>query len=221
MYRKVLVSDDLGIINEGVASILKEFGITNVDKTHYCDDAYLKIKKAVMDDMPYQLLITDLSFKTDYREQTFPSGESLIECIRKEDIPLKIIVFSVEDRLQRVRSLFNHSEIDAYICKGRDGLEDLREAIVKVSKGERFLSKGVERALDNKLRIDIEEFDIALLKELSKGRSQEQISESFKLRKITPNSLSSIEKHINRLKVQFRAKNAVHLISMAKDIGLI
>lgn len=221
MYTKALVSDDLGIINEGVASVLKEYGITSIDKTHYCDATYLKIKKAILDGEPYQLLITDLSFKTNYRDQTFPSGESLIECLRKENIQLKIIVFSIEDRLNRVRSLYNQSKIDAYICKGREGLQDLKEAIVKVNKGERFLSKTAASALDNKLSLDIHKFDILLLKELSEGYSQDQISNSFKSKKISPNSLSSIEKHINRLKVQFRANNTVHLISKAKDIGII
>jgi DNA-binding NarL/FixJ family response regulator len=130
-------------------------------------------------------------------------------------------VFSVEDRLHRVRSLYNQSKIDAYICKGREGLHDLKEAIVKVNKGERFLSKTAASVLDNKLSLDIHKFDLILLKELSKGFSQDQISDSFKSRKISPSSLSSIEKHINRLKVQFRANNTVHLISKAKDIGII
>lgn len=221
MFKKVLVSDDLGVINEGVHSVLKELGIKEVQKTQYCDDTYLKIKKATLDEEPYELLITDLSFKLDYREQSFTSGESLIKGIREENVPIKIIVFSVEDRLQKVRSLFNRDNIDAYVCKGRTGLKDLTKAIHEVHQGKKFLSKNVERALDNRLSLDIEDFDVNLLNQLSKGFSQDQISLNFKKKNVSPNSLSSIEKHINRLKIQFQANNTVHLISMAKDAGLI
>ena len=221
MFTKVLVSDDLGVINEGVASVLQKFNILEVEKTHYCDDSYIKIKKAILDEAPFDLLITDLSFKTDYREQKFISGESLIKGLRKEGIDLKVIVFSVEDRLQRVRSLVNKDKIDAYVCKGRNGLSELTEAIKTVYNGKTYLSKSVSKALDDKLSLDIEDFDIALLSELSKGFSQDQISHNFKNNNVSPNSLSSIEKHINRLKVQFQANNTVHLISLAKDVGLI
>lgn len=221
MFNKVLVSDDLGIINEGVSNILHELNINEIVKTQYCDDSYIKIKKAILDDEPFDLLITDLSFKADYREQTFATGEDLIRGLRQDNIHIKIIVFSVEDRLQRVRSLFNKSNIDAYVCKGRLGLNDLTNAIKYVNDDKQYLSKSVAKALDKKLRLDIEDFDIALLSALSKGFSQDQISEKFKSKNLTPNSLSSIEKHINKLKIQFQANNTVHLISLAKDVGLI
>lgn len=221
MFKKVLVSDDLGVINEGVHAVLKELHIDEIQKTQYCDDSYLKIKKAILDKDPFDLLITDLSFKLDYREQSFSSGESLIRGLRDENVAVKIIVFSVEDRLQRVRSLFNKSNIDAYVCKGRTGLKDLTQAINEVYDGKKYLSKNVERALDDRLSLNIEDFDISLLSELSKGFTQDQISFNFKKKNVYPSSLSSIEKHINRLKVQFQAHNTVHLISMAKDAGLI
>lgn len=221
MFSKVLVSDDLGAINEGVSNILKNYRINEIVKTQYCDDSYVKIKKAILDEAPFDLLITDLSFKMDYREQTFSNGEELIRSLRKDNIPIKIIVFSVEDRLQRVRILFNKNDIDAYVCKGRSGLNDLAIAIEEVYYGNRYLSKPVEKALDKRLRLDIEDFDIALLSALSKGYSQDQISAKFKSKNLSPNSLSSIEKNINKLKIQFQANNTVHLISLAKDVGLI
>ncbi len=221
MFDKVLVSDDLDVINEGVFSVLKELNIKYVDKTQYCDDSYLKIKKAIFDNDPFQLLITDLSFKADYREQKFPNGESLIKVLRKELIPIKIIVFSVEHKLQRIQSLFYKNDINAYVCKGRSGLKELAIAINKVNSGKHYLSKSIEKALDSRLILNIDDFDIELLQQLSKGFSQEQISRNFKNNNTNPSSLSSIEKHINRLKVQFQANNTVHLISIAKDVGLI
>ena len=107
MFQKVLISDDLGSINKGVLSVLENLKIRSVQQVQYSDDAYLKIKRAILDDAPYDLLITDLSFVKDHREQKYPSGEDLIIDLKKEYPELKIVVYSVEDRLQKVRMLMN------------------------------------------------------------------------------------------------------------------
>ena len=65
------------------------------------------------------------------------------------------------------------------------------------------------------------DYDIELLKLLSIGLSQDEISSNFKQKNISPNSLSSIEKKINKLKLYFNAQNAIHLVSITKDTGLI
>jgi hypothetical protein len=38
---------------------------------------------------------------------------------------------------------------------------------------------------------------------------------------ISPNGNSSLEKRINRLKIFLKANNNVHLIAIAKDLGLV
>ncbi|MFT7333979.1 MAG: hypothetical protein ACI81S_002202, partial [Sphingobacteriales bacterium] len=55
----------------------------------------------------------------------------------------------------------------------------------------------------------------------SKGMSQDEIRHLFEQENISPSSLSSIEKRLNLLRVQFKAKNAIHLVAIAKDLGLI
>ncbi|WP_316930908.1 hypothetical protein [Lacinutrix jangbogonensis] len=45
MFKKVLVSDDLLSVNQGVLSVLDTLDIKDVQDVQYCDDAYLKIKK--------------------------------------------------------------------------------------------------------------------------------------------------------------------------------
>ena len=99
MFKKVLISDDLDSISQGVLNTLESLNISNIDKTLYCDDAYLKLKKGYLDKNPYQLFITDLSFIADHREQKFNSGKDLINTLIQEHPDLKIIVYSIEDRL--------------------------------------------------------------------------------------------------------------------------
>jgi len=221
MFNKVLIADDLGSINQGVLTILKNFDIDNVVQVQYCDDAYLKIKKAIIDRKPFDVLITDLSFKQDHREQTIVSGEGLIEVLRHEYPNLKIIVYSIDDRLQKVRTLVSKFNINGYVCKGRKGLVELALAIKAIHNNTLYLSPPVSNALSHHKDIDIDDFDISLIFYISRGLSQDEISQIYKEKRITPSSLSSIEKRLNKLKIQFNVKNTTHLVATAKDLGLI
>jgi len=221
MFRKVLVAEDMDDVNQGVYTTLSKLDIAEVHQTQYCDDAYLKIKKSYLDDEPYELLVTDLSFKVDHREQYYPSGEALIEKVKSEYPDLKVIAYSVEDRLQKVRTLVNNYGIEGYVCKGRNGLKVLSQAITSIYNNERYLSEEVKNALSSKLDLGINEFDIELMEHLAKGLSQDEISALFKKNNISPSSLSSIEKHLNKLRIQFGANNAIHLVAIVKDLGLI
>lgn len=221
MFTKVLIADDLGSINQGVTMVLDTLGVKNVQQVQYCDDAFLKIKRAELDQEPFQLLITDLSFKPDHRNQTYTSGEDLAKAIKAKFPHIKVIMYSIEDRLQKVRGLMQMSQLDAYVCKGRRGLIELSQAITEVYNGDLYLSSEVRHALNSSNHLEIDDFDIELIKLLSNGMSQDQISQHLKKNHISPNSLSSIEKRINKLRIQFKASNAIHLVAITKDMGLI
>lgn len=221
MFKKVLVSEDLGSISNGIVSVLEVLHIDNYKQVQYCDDAYLNIKKANLDEQPFDLLITDLSFKADHRQQQYPSGEKLIKVLKQEYPALKIIAYSVEDRPQKIRAVMLDSKADAYVCKGRNGLRELDEAITAVLNGQNYLSPQISNALRETSTAEIEDYDIEIMQLLALGQSQEEISRNFKEKNITPSSLSAIEKKIVKLKNQFNAKNSVQLISIAKDLGLI
>jgi len=221
MFQKVLIVDDLGSINQGVNSVLEKLNVDFVETEQYCDTVYLKIKKALQDKNPFELLITDLSFQPDHREEKYTSGEELIAALVEVQPNLKVIVYSVEDRIQKARRLVDNYKIDAYVCKGRNGLTELEQAINSVFEGEIFLSLQIKQALTQKTDLEINDYDIELLKFLAKGLSQDEISAELKKSSIKPNSLSSIEKKLNRIKDNFRANNTTHLVAIVKDLGLI
>ncbi|TLF44836.1 DNA-binding response regulator [Maribacter aurantiacus] len=221
MFKKVLIAEDMEDINKGVFAMLNELGIQEVQQVQYCDDAYVRIQKARLDKKPFDLLITDLSFKEDYRTQKYPNGPDLIERIRQDDRDMKIIVYSIEDKIQVVKKLFNSYKINGYVCKTRRGLKNLSSAITDIIKGKKYVSPEVDNALSTHSDLDITDYDIALLSHLSKGMSQEEISDYYKKNNISPASLSSIEKRLNKLRVDFNANNAIQLIAIVKDLGLI
>ena len=221
MYKRVLVVDDHDAIIHSIGKVLDALEIKTIDTAQYCDEAYLKYKRAILDESPYDLIITDLSFKKDHRTTKLESGEDLIEAIREQDKDVKIIVYSMNDYLQKVRYLIDRLGVNGYVCKDRKGSRELEEAIKSIPYNEVYLSPQIRDAKHNSNNLDIEDYDIALLKLLSKGKSQEDISHIFKQKAIKPSSLSSIEKRLNRLRIQFRAENVVHLVAQAKDLGLI
>ena len=222
MFNKVLVSEDLDSISITVGQALEELSVSEIHHAKYCDDALLKVKKALYDNLPYDLLISDLSFKTDHRETQLNSGDELIAAVKKLQPNIKTIVFSIEDKSFRIKSLFNDLGINAFVSKGRNSIPELKKAIQSVFDNDsKILSPELSHALRDKSLIEIEAYDILLLKSLSKGLILDEISIDFKNSGIIPNGSSSIEKRINKLKIFFKASNNVHLIAIAKDLGLV
>lgn len=222
MFNKVIVAEDLDSISIAVVQALEELSIGEIHYAKYCDDAFLKIKKAIIEDTPYDLLISDLSFKTDHRENELKSGEELIAAVKKVQPSIKTIVFSIEDKSFRIKSLFNNLGINGYVSKGRNSIPELKKAILGIFNDDKtILSPELSYALSDKTLLEIESYDIELLKLLAQGFILDEISLNFKKTEIIPNGSSSIEKRINKLKIYFKANNNVHLIAIAKDLGLV
>lgn len=222
MFQKVLIAEDMDFINSGIKSQLAELGIEQIDYVQYCDEALLKLKSAKLNNAPYDLLISDLSFDEDYKEQKITSGDDLIKAVRKEFPNLKIAVFSVEDKEYRVQTLFNEHKINAYVWKNREGLRELKKAIQQIFNTESiYISPHVEGSISKNKAIEISEYDIFLIECLSKGYLQDQISKELLAKNWMPTSISSIEKKLKFLKEHFNANNPAHLVSITKDLGLI
>lgn len=223
MFKKVLIVEDLDTVGYGIKSMLEnELGIPKVVITQYCDDAYLKVQSALLKEEPFDLLITDLHFREDHRTPRLTSGRELIEKCRDIGVKSAIIVFTVEDRTWLAHTIVhNNKAANGYVIKGRKGLKELQEAIRHVYQGEPYFSTQVRSATPESSPYEIEEYEVQLLNCLSQGLRQDEISRFFSNRGIHPSSLSSIEKRINKLKDLFGATNNVHLISIAKDLGVI
>ncbi|HRA73002.1 MAG TPA: response regulator [Flavobacterium sp.] len=222
MFNKVLVAEDLDSISIAVGQALDELSVSEIHHAKYCDDALLKVKKALKDNQPYELLVSDLSFKTDHRETQLNSGDELIAAVKKLQPNIKTIVFSIEDKSFRIKSLFNDLGINAFVAKGRNSIPELKKAIQGVfNNNTKIISPELSHALRDRSLIEIETYDVLLLKSLSRGLTLDEIALDFKKSDIIPNGSSSIEKRINKLKIFFKANNNVHLIAIAKDLGLV
>lgn len=221
MFKKVLVADDIDSINHAVASVLKDFGIDHVEYAQYCDSAYLKAKKALQEGEPFDLLICDLSFKSDHREEKITSGKELIAVLKQEDPNLKVLVNSVEDHPHTVKALWESGNINGYVCKDRNGMRELKEAIFNLTRGKIYNSPRIERSLKQENVIILNHFEIKLLTHIANGLTQDEIQENFKQNNISPSSKSAIEKRLKELREEFNARTTPHLIGIVKDLKLI
>ncbi|WP_040460088.1 response regulator transcription factor [Galbibacter marinus] len=221
MFKKVLIAEDIDTINLGLIDELNKSFDFEIHHAKYCDDAILKCKKAILDNEPYDLLISDLSFMQDHRDCIINSGEELAKAILALQPEIKIIIYSIDDRPQKIKSLLKNPGVNGYICKGRESSKEMISTIKNLQENDTYLSPELVRMLNQEPVYEIQDYDISLLKELSYGHNQDIISENLKAQGIHPSSVSSIEKRINKLKIYFKAKNTVHLISQVKDFGLI
>lgn len=222
MFKKVIIAEDLDAMNLGIQQVLKDLNIVNFQHSKYCDEALLKVRKAILDNEPYDLLISDLSFKTDHREVKIGNGDELVQKVRELQPDIKIIAYSVEDKNYRIKSLFDNAGIDAFVLKGLNSIEELKKAINLIyASDETFISPEVASALQEKNNFEIDDLDINILKHLSLGTMQDDITNTFQELGIKPNSKSTIEKRISKLKDFFKATNTVHLVSITKDMGII
>lgn len=222
MFTKILVAEDLDSINLAVSSTLSDLNICKIDSVKYCDDAFIKIKKAIKENEPYELLVTDLSFKEDFRKNKLNSGEELIAAIKKVQPKIKIIVLSIEEKKYRIRALFELLNINAFILKGRNSMPELKKVIQHVFESNKpYITSILSCVIQEKTVFKIDNYDILLIEQLAKGIAQEKMDVKFKELGIEPNSKSTIEKRIGKLKDYFKANNTIHLIAIAKDLGII
>lgn len=222
MFKKVLIAEDIDTISFGIMAALAEYSTMEIHHAKYCDDALLKIKKAIQENNPYDLLISDLSFKANHTKTILHSGEELVQAVKEIQPEIRIIVYSIEDRMAKIKNMFDNNLINAYVSKGRNSTQELKKAIENVyANGGKYVPENLQSMFREASVFEIEEQDIELLNLLAKGYSQEEISKDFRSKNYTSASMSSVEKRINKLKIHFNSRNITHLISQTKDIGLI
>ena len=160
MYQKVLVVEDLNSVGYGISMMLRqELGVSEVVLTHYCDEAYLKFQNALQHNVPFDLLITDLSFKRDHRPSQLGSGKDLIDKMIQRGFDVPIIICSVEEKATMIKRFTQMDNVKAYVLKGRDGLRELKKAVKEVAQGNTFFSQKIMNLTKGGTTFEIEDYD--------------------------------------------------------------
>ena len=135
MFTRVLIAEGFESSNLSVQRALEDLKIPNPKYVSYCDDAISRIKMGIQENDPFELLITDLSFEEDHRQQIIKNGQELISAAKTIQPDLKVIVFSVNKKQSITDNLFEKQQINGYVRKAREDVKDLKKAINKVKNG--------------------------------------------------------------------------------------
>jgi DNA-binding NarL/FixJ family response regulator len=221
MYKKVLIAEDHESANLSVQKAVEDLKICQVDFVFYCDDAYSKIQKAASLGVPYELLITDLSFEEDGIEQQIKNGSQLVEKVKANFPEIKFIVFSAEKKPGIIDFLFNELQINAYVHKGRSDVRELKKAIEQSYINEKYISQENQDAFRQMNAFEFSSYDVKVVTLLSEGILQKNVPEYLQKMNVKPNSLSSVEKRLFTLKDALNVSNNEQLIALFKDLGII
>ncbi len=221
MFKKILIAEDHEMGSFSVQKTLEDLNIPKVDYVYYCDDALAKVQKALRENDPYDLLITDLSFEEDHYTQNIKDGQELIQKVREIQPTLKVIVFSSQHKSGIIDSLFKNYHINGYVRKARNDSKELKKSIASVFINENYLSTDLKQEVKKFNNYEFSAYDITLVSLLSKGILQKNIPVHLQEKDIRPNSLSSIEKKLNSLKEDLEVTSNEQLVAFCKDIGII
>lgn len=213
MFKKVLIAEDHESVNISIQKTLADLEI-KLDPTNYvfyCDDALLRIQKALRENQPYELLITDLSFEEDVPGQKITTGQELIKAARQIQPDLKIMVFSIENRTAIANQLFKELNIDAYVPKARHDAKDLKLAIETIYQNKKYVSANLRQKEENVHHFT--DYDKMIVSLLSSGKTQKEMPDLLKQRNMEPHGLSSIEKRLNLIKTSLNIANNGQLIA--------
>lgn len=220
MIKKVLIAEDHESSNISVQKTLADLGCDQADYVYYCDDALIRIEKACQANDSYDLLITDLYFEEDHRQQKITNGTDLITAARAVQPDLKVLVFSAEGRSVIVEKLFNESGIDGYVRKARGDAKELMKAIHQIENNQRYIPVHFTRELKQYTH-EFTKYDITIISLMIEGKRQKEISEYLKNNNINPSGLSSIEKRLNYIKEVFGFSTNEQLIAHCVKIGVV
>jgi len=221
MIKKVLIAEDYQSVNISVQKTLEAMGIPNPDYVAYCDDAFQRINKALQLRESYDLLVTDLYFEPDHREQAIKNGEDLIAQARKLQPDLKIVVFSATGKPATIEMLFSKYDIDGYVCKGRNDAAELEAAIKQIDRNQRYYPRQYQKQVRQKNAHNFTMFDLTIISQLANGVRQKDIPAYLHENNITPAGLSSIEKRLNLIKDVYDFSTNEQLIAFCKDNGIL
>lgn len=220
MFKKVLIAEDHESSGISVLKTLMDLEISDTHFVYYCDDALERAKRSVSDKKPFDLLITDLSFDEDHRQQKIKNGAQLVAEVKQILPEIKTLIFSIEKKARKIDCLFKDYHIDGYVGKGRGDVRELKKAIISIAENKKYLSAENKYNI-KKNTLELTSMELTILQLLSQGTLQKNIPNQLQEKGIKPSSLSFVEKNISSLKDTFQANSTEQLVALGKDLGII
>ncbi|MCR8560386.1 response regulator [Mucilaginibacter sp. BJC16-A38] len=221
MFKTILIAEDHESASISVRKTLQDLGVAHTDYAYYCDDALTKIKIALRNQQPFELLVTDLFFEEDQQKQILNGGEALIAAARQLQPGLKILVFSAEHRAAVIDRLFKELHISGYVRKARYDAQELKTAMETLFKNKQHYPSHLRQAVKAMNTHEFTTLDITIISLLSGGIHQKDIPVHLQQKNLHPSGLSSVEKRLGHIKANLGFSKNEQLIAYCKDMGII
>jgi len=221
MIQKVLKAEDHESVNISVQLALEEMGILDADHVYYCDDALVRVRKVKEGGAPYDLLITDLSFNADHRAQRLAGGAELIAAVREMQPELRVLVFSVEGKMEVIKALYSRENIDGFVQKGRNDARELKMAIEKIAGNERYWPMFFVLGSRQSNVYEFTSYETTIIRLMAQGVKQKDIPDHLRAKGIKPDGLSSVEKHLSRVREALNFTKNEQLVAYCVSMGIV
>jgi len=203
----VVFAEDHPIVREGIRALLTQ--MTEHEVVAECGDGVAALE-LVKEHRP-DILIIDLRLPG-------LDGLDVTRRVHRDFPSTAIVVLSMHSSDSYVSRAFRNGAL-GYVLKNADIME-LRDAIVSVLNGKRFISKGLRnRAQREPIPADRYELlttrEREILQMVGEGLTMSEISETLSI------SIRTVEKHRSNLMQKLEVKNYADLIRFALQRGLI
>ena len=202
---KVLVADDHALFRKGFSQLIESF--EKFEICHESADGH-DILNFLENDTP-DIITLDLGMPE------FPES-TILSAIRKTNTKAKILIVSMHDELSLIKQTIQQGA-DGYITKNA-GIEEVEEALNKMSKGEHYLPKAIaeqlafyEQKKSNSNSLTPREMDILRMISIE-GLSLIQIAERLD---ISPKTVTS---HKSNIMLKIGATNNAEFIKKGQKV---
>lgn len=218
---KILIVDDHPLLVQGIKASLQEAGYENITTTDTCDKAFALLKTH-RNTAPFQVLFTDLSFDNTTEETQLDSGEALIRALKDNFLNVKKVVLTGHSETNRVYSVIQNLDPDAYLLKGKSEAKELDFAIAKIMANEKYYTHEIHHKLMRRkvVSVQMDETAIQILKELPKHVKVANLEGVIKKGGVFIKK-RAIEIKIRELRDKLDATTNLDLVLKAKELGII
>jgi DNA-binding NarL/FixJ family response regulator len=219
-FERILIAEDQDVANLSLRLTLEALQLPPAQHAYYCEHALNFLTKAVGEQQPYDLLITDLYFEAKDGKQ-LPDGQALINSAKAQQPGLKILVFSAENRPALIRSLYEDLHIDGFVRKARGDAQELKSAIEHLEDGRRYYTREFRSLAAPQNQHTFTDHDKAVIRLIAEGVPLKDIPAWLETNEMRPSGLSSIEKRLNAIRTAMGFTKNEQLVIFCRDMGLI
>ena len=193
----ILAIDDEPLVLEGLQSVIqRKLPKVIFHSANEFDSAQNILKSESID-----VVLLDLDFRNSQMD-----GFQMADSIRQLSSKIKIIVLTVNVKIDYVEALFNTKKVDGYLDKNLD-LSTLDLAITEVMNGKTYLAPELIATVERGRWYTMSKRERQVVELLTKGLAKKQVADHLCI------SISTVDSHVRNLFKRFEVNTTQALVA--------